>query len=60
MKTSSEVAGIPVIQSTASISDGKDKITATAIVGVDMDQKGMQMPQRFGSASSYGKKYSPR
>jgi hypothetical protein len=33
-------------------------IHATAIVGIDLDQKGMQMPQKFGSASSYGKKYS--
>ena len=28
------------------------------MVGVDLDQKGMQMPQRFGAASSYGKKYA--
>ena len=27
-------------------------------VGVDLDQKGMQMPQKFGSASSSGKKYA--
>ena len=50
--------GSYVIKSTAIISDGVQKIKATAIVGVDTDQKGMQMPQRFGSASSYGKKYS--
>ena len=31
---------------------------ATSVVGVDLDQKGMQMPQRFGAASSYGKKYA--
>ena len=53
-----ELAGIPVIESTASITDGKDKVSATAVVGIDMEQKGMQMPQRFGSASSYGKKYA--
>ena len=47
-----------VIKTTATISDGMDAIHATAIVGVDLDQKGMQMPQRFGSASSYGKKYA--
>ena len=47
-----------VIKTTATISDGMDAIHATAIVGVDADQKGMQMPQRFGSASSYGKKYA--
>ena len=33
-------------------------VTAVAIVGVDLDQKGMQMPQRYGAASSYGKKYA--
>ena len=47
-----------VIKTTATISDGMDAIHATAIVGVDINQKGMQMPQRFGSASSYGKKYA--
>jgi len=48
----------PIIQSQATISDGKDAIHATAVVGVDLEQKGMQMPQKFGSASSYGKKYA--
>jgi len=48
----------PVIISKATISDGKDTISATAIVGVDLLQKGMQTPQAFGSASSYGKKYA--
>ena len=48
----------PVIKTTASISDGKSWITAQAIVGVDLNQKGMQVPQQYGSASSYGKKYA--
>jgi hypothetical protein len=48
----------PMLESIARISDGISSITATAIVGVDLDQKGMQMPQKFGSASSYGKKYA--
>jgi len=51
-------SSFPIIESTAAISDGTDAIHATAIVGVDLDQKGMQMPQKFGSASSYGKKYA--
>ena len=46
------------IKTTATISDGLEAINATAIVGVDLNQKGMQMPQRFGAASSYGKKYA--
>ena len=33
-------------------------VDATAIVGVDMNQKGMQTPQKYGAASSYGKKYA--
>lgn len=48
----------PVLQVSAGISDGEEAISATAIVGVDLNQKGMQMPQRYGSASSYGKKYA--
>jgi len=49
---------IPMIKTTATISDGENAIHATAIVGVDLNQKGMQVPQQFGSASSYGKKYA--
>jgi hypothetical protein len=53
-----ELVDSSVIRTTATITDGKETINATAVVGVDMNQKGMQMPQRFGSASSYGKKYA--
>ena len=49
---------VPTLQSTATISDGENAISATAIVGVDLKQKGMQTAQQFGAASSYGKKYA--
>ena len=49
---------VPTIKSTATISDGENAIHATAIVGVDLNQKGMQTAQQFGAASSYGKKYA--
>jgi len=50
---------LPMIQSTATIIDNKGlELSATAIVGVDLNQKGMQVPQQFGSASSYAKKYA--
>ena len=54
------IDGLPIITSYASIKDvnSEDEIVATAIVGVDLIQKGMQTPQAFGSASSYGKKYA--
>ena len=56
----------PVMQVTARLSNVKEEagtgntksVSAVAIVGVDLDQKGMQMPQRYGAASSYGKKYA--
>lgn len=53
-------AGIPIIESVATIYDnnGINEICCSAIVGVDLQQKGMQTPQAFGSASSYAKKYA--
>ena len=48
----------PIMNSQATISDGENAIHANAIVGIDLNQKGMQMPRKFGSASSYGKKYA--
>ena len=49
---------VPMLKSTAIISDGENQIKTTAIVGVDLNQKGMQAAQQFGAASSYGKKYA--
>ena len=49
---------VPTMKSTATISDGKNAINATALVGVDLNQKGMQTAQQFGAASTYGKKYA--
>ena len=50
---------VPVIQTTATLHDEKGMaLEAVALVGVDLKQKGMQTPQQFGSASSYGKKYA--
>ena len=53
-----EASPIPIIESKATISDGEHAIHAVALVGVDLQQKGMQTPQQFGTASSYGKKYA--
>ena len=43
---------LPIMLSSATIHDvnGTDSIEATAVVGVDLVQKGMQTPQAFGSA----------
>ena len=49
---------VPMLESTAIFSDGVNQVTATAVVGVDLSQKGMQTSQQFGAASTYGKKYA--
>ena len=52
---------LPIMRSTAAIhaADGVGvPVECSAIVGVDLSQKGMQVPQQFGSASSYAKKYA--
>ena len=56
----SNIGDLPIIKTIATIHDidGVQEIKATAIVRVDLAQKGMQIPQAFGSASSYGKKYA--
>ena len=49
---------VPIIKTTATITDGNETVQATSVVGVDLQQKGMQTAQQFGAASSYGKKYA--
>jgi len=53
-------SNLPIMESTATVYDnnGINELSAIAIVGVDLNQKGMQVPQQFGSASSYAKKYA--
>jgi hypothetical protein len=53
-----ELQPVPMLETTAIFTDGEDLISATAIVGVDLNQKGMQTSQQFGAASTYGKKYA--
>ena len=53
-----ELQPVPMLESTAIFSDGENQVIATAVVGVDLSQKGMQTSQQFGAASTYGKKYA--
>jgi len=55
-----EVAGLPFIESTVSCCDLESGMVMSSIATalIDLDAKGMQMPQRTGSASSYAKKYA--
>ncbi len=51
--------GDKLIKSTATVQDwnGEDTIHASAVVGVEK-AGGMALPQAYGAASSYGKKYA--
>lgn len=53
-------ANPPIMSSVATIFDCDSLISidCQSVVGIDLDQKGMAMPQRYGSASSYAKKYA--
>ena len=53
-------ANPPIMSSVATIWDCESSasIDCQAIVGVDLEQKGMATAQRYGSSSSYGKKYA--
>jgi hypothetical protein len=50
----------PIIESVATMFDvdSQESISSSAIVGVDLMQKGLAVPQQYGSASSYAKKYA--
>ena len=53
-------ANPPIMESVATIwcCESGQSIDCQAIVGVDLEQKGMAMSQRYGATSSYGKKYA--
>ena len=53
-----ELCGIPVISSTAKFICSYGEIAVTAQAGVDIHKKGMDIPQTFGTASSYARKYA--
>ena len=53
-----EIAGMAVVNATITVTDGTDSISVSAQAGIQTDQKGMSLPQTFGSASSYARKYA--
>jgi hypothetical protein len=53
-----EIAGIPFIESTASIQSDSESRQVTAQAGIDPNRKGMDIAQCFGASSSYARKYA--
>jgi hypothetical protein len=55
-----EVGGLVFIQSEARIIDNesKEEVFVTAQAGIDINRKGMDVSQCYGSSSSYARKYA--
>jgi hypothetical protein len=47
-----------MVSATATITDGTDVIQVSAQAGIDINRKGMDIAQSFGSSSSYARKYA--
>ena len=52
-----EVGGLVYVEAKCTLVMGDKEYITKAQAGVDLDQKGMNMSQKFGSASSYARKY---
>ena len=53
-----EVSSITFVESKVSLFDGKVSESVTAQAGIDINRKGMDIAQSFGSSSSYARKYA--
>jgi hypothetical protein len=53
-----EVGGIVFIESTVAIQKDMEGRAVTAQAGIDINRKGMDVAQSFGSSSSYARKYA--
>jgi len=53
-----ENQGILFVHATATLSDGEKTISVSAQAGIDVNKKGMDIAQSFGSSSSYARKYA--
>lgn len=56
---SKELCGIPIVISTVHFVDSQGKeVTVKAEAGVELNKKGMDVAQTFGTSSSYARKYA--
>ena len=54
-----EIGGVLIINATATITNGEGAIEqVSAQAGIDINRKGMDIAQSFGSSSSYARKYA--
>lgn len=53
-----ELNDMLIIKSIATIAKDGEEISAVGFAGIDINLKGMSIPQTFGAASSYARKYA--
>jgi len=53
-----EVGGITFVNATVVLTDGESSVHSSAQAGIDINRKGMDIAQSFGSSSSYARKYA--
>lgn len=53
-----EIDTILFVDSTATLSDGENSISVSGQAGININKKGMDFSQTFGSSSSYARKYA--
>ena len=53
-----EICNTMYVEASATITDGKESITVKAQAGININKKGMDIAQTFGSSSSYARKYA--
>jgi len=53
-----EICNTIFVEATATITDGKEIIIVKAQAGININKKGMDIAQTFGSSSSYARKYA--
>ena len=53
-----ECLDTPYVEATATITDGQESYSVKAQAGIDVNKKGMDVAQTFGSSSSYARKYA--
>ena len=53
-----EVGGIVFVNATVVLTDGESSVYSSAQAGIDINRKGMDIAQSFGSSSSYARKYA--
>lgn len=53
-----EVGGIAFVNATVVVTDGESSVYSSAQAGIDINRKGMDIAQSFGSSSSYARKYA--